>query len=477
LRAGAALIDIAARQSAPPLDWHSLDAIVFDAAEQTAQQIKAGTLKPVRSMTQRVATIAAPLALAASVLFGLSRLHPSSSSTASTTQHSTQQTMAHSSTVPSASQATPVVHPQSAEWDSPRVLFATRAVESNAPNTPPQPVRTDTVFAAHSQLRTTTSSARALVALAHGQRLDLRANSVVVLQSATRAESAIELVSGEARVDVMPESGRVSMTAREWGLSAKAGSVVAKFDGEVLQLSVLSGEVSCRFQGGAEQRLAAGARWTLGKNGSAVSEPADGADPQSLEAVFARLTEEGTLVGVGAVPEGARLSFADHLNIPSDLSVMRLLSPIVLRAERASLRWEVRLDPSQREAPDWALSTGPSTEQNSASRAAPVRHTAASVVLTLNTISPEARTGFRAVQSMLGRRTRHCFDRCELSNSCGETQGLAPTVQLDGDGRVASVQLSAAPGRLLAMCIENEVRAVRLPMLPNTRVNLGQFAR
>ncbi len=476
LRAGAALIDIAARQSAPPLDWHSLDAIVFTAAEQTAQQVRDGTLKPTRSPTQRIASIALPLAMAASIVFGVYRYNATQTPTLpSTGQHLAQHSPQHVAPTPVVAQA---------EWDAPRVLFTTRSVLLTPPSAETRPLRVDSIISARAVLRTSTSTARAVIALAHGQRVDLRSSSQLQFNSATRAESSVELVSGEARVDVAPESGRVAMTVQQWGFAAKNGSVVAKLDGDSLKLTVLSGEVTCRFQGGAEQTLQPGAQWTLSKTGVVSQEALTGAvaDSLSLDAVLARLSDEGSLVAVGELPAGAQLSFADRVEIPWDLSALRVRSAMVLRAEKAGQVWEVRVDPSQPTAPEWSVTTAPvvaAINPTLAPSGTHVRHaTAAAVtVMTASTIPDDARGSFRVIQRMVGQRTSPCFDRCERSNSCGDIASMAATVQLDAEGRVTSVQLSGHPTPLLAACIETGVRAARLPLLPNARVNLGQFRR
>lgn len=489
LRAGAALIEeTAARQSAPPLDWHSLDAIVFNAAEQTAQQVRNGTLKAPRTTTQRVLTVAAPLAMAASAIFGVYEYKQHQHA-----QAQQQQLAQHQATRNTQHISTPNVETNPVrsnvvtqpEWEAPRVLFATTSVFVTPAAGAERPLNAESLAVVPSVLRPATTlrthlaGSRVVVALAEGQRVDLRSGASIRLNTATRAESTTELLSGEARVDVSQDGGRLSMIAHEWSFSAKNGSVVAKLDGESVRLSVLSGEVSVRFQGGAEQQLETGAMWVLSKTGASSKESTTVNDALALDQVLAHLSQDGSIVSMREFPHGTELSFADHVAIPGLLGAFRVNSAMVLHAHVGDDRWMIQVDPAQPIALNWVGRTAETpvspTHQATTGHRVP---TPAQVTLNANTLPEEARTAFRLTQQRLGIRTRSCFDRCERSNSCGSIQGMSPTIQLDGNGGVASVALSGQPERLLAVCIENSIRTtVRIPALANTRVNFGQFNR
>jgi hypothetical protein len=169
--------------------------------------------------------------------------------------------------------------------------------------------------------------------------------------------------------------------------------------------------------------------------------------------------------------------------------VLRVSRAIRAVARRGSDEWSIELDPRRaaRDELRWvaASSTVASAQGPSSGEPHPAPHGPLNVrrvqpsrtVLTAATVPPQAQLGFRAVQRSLGQRARHCFDACERNNSCGDASGIAPIVDFDAEGRVGAVRIEGAGSSTLNACIDREVRALRLPLLANERVNLGRFSR
>ena len=169
--------------------------------------------------------------------------------------------------------------------------------------------------------------------------------------------------------------------------------------------------------------------------------------------------------------------------------VLRVSRAVRLRARRGGDEWTLELDPRRAAQSEiqWTQSSHAVASANEPAVHASAPHGTVTVrrptarptrtTLTAATIPPQAMMGFRAVQRSLGQRARHCFDACERNSSCGDASGIAPVVDFDAEGRVGAVRLEGSPTAPLAACIEREVRALRLPLLANERVNLGRFSR
>lgn len=489
LRTGAALVERVRKTSQPDLDWAKVDAMVAAAAEKTALDIREGRIrKP--SPARGQAMLGTGLALAAGALLAWRINANSHAPQTSVAQASAQQT-------PVVAQHTlPAQHghsggeaplPLPAAWSEARVLLASHDVEIERASGERSLLNARSTVRAGDRLRGRSSSSRALIAAAHGQRLDARGESEVRIRALDAGGSAAELVRGEARVDVAQGSAKLSLDVHEWRVVAKGGAFVAKVDGDSVRVVVLSGTIDASHRGGAPMSLVAGSEFVLDKHGQHTAQPIAQAQDNAIDDRALGLGEEGTSVELPALPDGAVIKL-DGVSLSTQARVLRLARAVRLTAERGEERWSLDLDPARTVTGELAWTPGraaivaSATEHGSQSHAgssAPrMPHASAHrTVLTANTIAPEAAIGFRAVQRALGQRARHCFDTCERSSSCGDASGIAPVVDFDAEGRVGSVRMEGAGSAALNQCIEREVRAMRLPLLANERVNLGRFSR
>jgi hypothetical protein len=499
LRAGQALVQRVRKTSQPDMDWAKVDAFIAQAAESTAQDIRAGRIaRP--SASRRPAVIGASLAIAAASVLAWRLTAPSSPAVNGQIAGSS---VAQTNVVaPRSNAGGEAPLPAVAAWREARVLLAagevTHVPAANAGAAgEPSPLTARSRVRAGDRIRGSALGSRAMLATAAGQRLDARGVGEVRLASLDAAGSQVELVSGEARVDVAPSSGKLSLTVQGWSVVAKRGAFVAKIDGDTVRVRVLSGVVDVAHEGGEATPVEPGREVVLDKRGGRQMQPeAAVANEPELDPRTLGVGEEGELVDVPEGREGAELQI-DGAPLPSRTRVLRLSRAVRVIARQSDGEWAIELDPRRAAAqsPQWSVTRPPAVASNTvASRGTdagastvlvaqrsglPPRRppVVARTVLTAATIPPAAAMGYRAVQRALGQRSRHCFDACERSNACGESAGIAPIVDFDAEGRVGAVRLDGSPAPALAACIEREVRAMRLPLLAGERVNLGRFSR
>ncbi|MFO0558430.1 MAG: hypothetical protein U0269_10475 [Polyangiales bacterium] len=485
LKTGAALVQRVRKTSQPELDWAKVDAMIAKAADQTAEDIRAGRIRkpaPVRPY----AVVGGGLALAAGALLAWRLVSapapqqlahgPSSNHGPSAQQPATTHTGGEA----------PL--PAIAAWPEARVLLATNDVDHVSAAGERSPLTARSRVRSGDRLHGRSATSRALIAAAHGQRLDARGESELHIGAMQGGESAAELVRGEARVDVSPGSAKLSLDAHEWRVVAKRGTFVAKIEGDNVRVRVLSGVVDAAHRGGAPSSLAAGSEFVLDKNGQRVESPLAQTPDGAVDDRALGLSEDGELVELPALPEGAELT-VEGVSVPRSARVFRVSRAVRAVARRGSDEWSIELDPRRaaRDELHWTASSstvasaqGPSNSEPHPAPHAPLnvrRAQPSRTVLTAATVPPQAQLGFRAVQRSLGQRARHCFDACERNNSCGDASGIAPIVDFDAEGRVGAVRLEGSPSPTLSACIDREVRALRLPLLANERVNLGRFSR
>jgi hypothetical protein len=479
MTAGAALVQRSRKLSQPELDWGKLDAFAAHAAERAASEVRAGKLRAPSRAPRYLAWSGGALALAAAAVLAL-RVSPR---TPADPQSQRSTTMISSQRLQSGGEA-PV--PTTDAWSEARVLVAAGPVDH---------VQRDGVrgaLTARSRVRPgdrvqgRAPSARVLLASAPGQRLDARGESELRLASMESGSSSAELMRGEARVDVAAGASKLTLDALEWRVVSKRGAFIAKIEGESVRLRVLQGSVDVAHRGGAPTVIASGHEVLLHKGGRSSDEGSSARGTDDDLAIDERalgLGEDGELLTVAPPVEGAALSI-DDAGVPRGAHVLRLRRAARLVARLGDAEWSRELDPRRagEAEPPWVVvraASAPSVAM-AAPRAEPRARTTraqAPTVLTAQTIPSEAMVGFRAVQRALGQRARHCFDACERTSTCGDSSNIAPIVDFDESGRVASVRLEGGASSTLAACIEREVRALRLPLLSNQRVNLGRFAR
>lgn len=484
LQTGAALVQHMRKVSLPDLDWSKLDAMIAKAAVQTADDIRAGRIRK-RTPAHSYAIIGG-LALAAAALLAWRLVR---APVPKPLAHGPVPNGAPAVQLPSSAHAggeAPL--PATAAWPEVRVLLATNDVDHISASGERTPLTARSRVRSGDRLHGRSATSRALIAAAHGQRLDMRGESEVRIGAIRQSESDAKLVRGEVLVQVVPGSAKLSLDAHEWHLVAKRGSFVAQIEGDNVRVRVLSGVVDAAHHGGAPVTLAAGNEFVLDKHGQRVAFPLAQRPEDAVDERAIGLSEDGELMELPSLPEGAALTI-EGVSVPRSARVLRIARVVRAVARRGSETWSIDLDP--RVAPHGALfwaassSTVASVQESShvESRSAPspslnVRRVQPSrPVLTALTIPAQAQLGFRAVQRSLGQRARHCFDTCERNDSCGDVSAIAPIVDLDAQGRVVAVRLEGSPSPTLAACIEREVRALRLPLLANERVNLGRFVR
>jgi hypothetical protein len=478
------------------MDWAKVDAFIAQAAESTAQDIRSGRIaRP--SASRRPAVLGASLAIAAAGVLAWRLSAPPANSIDG--QSGLAQTTV---VVPRSNAGGEAPLPAVSAWREARVLLAagevthvSAASADGAAESSPLTARSR--VRAGDRIRGSALGSRAMLATAAGQRLDARGVGEVRFASLDAAGSQVELVSGEARVDVAPSSGKLSLTVQGWSVVAKRGAFVAKIDGDTVRVRVLSGVVDVAHEGGEATPVEPGREVVLDKRGGRQLQPeATVENEPELDPRAVGVGEEGELVEVPRGREAAELQI-DGAALPASTRVLRLARAVRVIARQSDGEWAIELDPRRAAAqtPQWSVTRAPTVAATTAvartadagantallaQRAglAPRRPpVVARTVLTAATIPAPAVMGYRAVQRALGQRSRHCFDACERSNACGASAGIAPIVDFDAEGRVGAVRLEGSPAPALAACIEREVRAMRLPLLAGERVNLGRFSR
>jgi hypothetical protein len=484
LKTGAALVQRVRKTSQPDLDWARVDAMVQAAADKTAEDYRAGRIrKPVA--VPRYAVAGVSLALAAGALLAFRAM---------SAQPAVDHTHTHSSNAPPVAQRTATQGggeaplPALAPWREARVLLATSDVEHITASGERSPLTARSSVRSGDRLQGRSAQSRALIAAARGQRLDARGETDVRIALMDSAGSTAELVRGEARVDVSAGSAKLSLDAHEWRVVAKRGTFVAKIEGDSVRVRVLSGLVDVAHRGGAPAALSVGSEFVLDKNGQRTEAPLAQTPDAAIDDRAVGLSEDGEVVELPAIPEGAELSI-DGNSVAPRARVLRVSRAVRLRARRGGDEWTLELDPRRAAQSEiqWTQSSHAVASANEPAVHASAPHGTVTVrrptarptrtTLTAATIPPQAMMGFRAVQRSLGQRARHCFDACERNSSCGDASGIAAVVDFDAEGRVGAVRLEGSPTAPLAACIEREVRALRLPLLANERVNLGRFSR
>jgi hypothetical protein len=491
LRAGSALIQRVRRTSQPELDWERVDLAVHQAAEAAAAQVRAARARPARVAPRAALWVGVTLSMAAAATFAVraaTKIHTNSSSD--------RTLLARPETTVPTVPAVPRVHggeaplPPSPAWSEARVLLATDEVTHVQQGGEEAPLRASSRVHAGDRLRARAPSARALVATAVGQRVDLRGPGELRLASLDPAGSQAELVAGEARMDVATSAGKLSLLAQGWRVVLKRGAVIAKIEGDSVRLRALDGIVDVSHGSGAPTVIAPGREVRLDKHGGQSDVEAESrAEPElSRDPLFAG-DSDGVLRALPSLEEGVSLSI-DGRALPSATRLLRVSRAVRVLARKGPRRWTLSLDPRSEPSaePVWETDLASLLERTpdagapvtasalhvpSATRRPPVTR----VALTPATIPAEAQGGYRAVQRALGLRARHCFEACERMQACGDVSGIAPTVELDPQGRVASVRLEGGASPALSACIDREVRALRLPLLAGERVLLGRFAR
>ncbi|MBL8678427.1 MAG: hypothetical protein JNK05_04645 [Myxococcales bacterium] len=485
LRTGAALVQRVRKTSQPDLDWAKVDDFVARAAAETAADVRSGKIRPPSALRRNApAAIGLSLAIAAAAVIGW-RMQTRASNSPGPNVAST-----HTPSPRTSSGGTRIVDVAPAPWSEVRVILATRDVEHLSAAGERSPLTARSRVHTGDRIVGSTTRSRAVVAASTGQRLDARGESEVRIASLDASGSGAQLVRGEARVDVRRGSAKLTLDAFEWRVVAKSGSFVAKIEGDSVRLRVIEGTVDVAHRGGAPTVLTSGRELVLDKHGQQTAvQSAGAADDHALDERALALGEDGALVALPSGAESAQLTI-DGASAPQGTSVVRVSRAASLVARNGDAQWTLELDPRRAAAvePQWSshaptISSGTTPASAATSHglvAANARRPARAsqrVALTASTIPEDAVAGFRAVQRSLGQRARHCFDACERNNSCGDTSALAPVVDFDAEGRVGAIRIEGAPSPTLAACIDREVRAMRLPLLANQRVNLGRFSR
>ncbi|MDP3277658.1 MAG: hypothetical protein Q8Q09_20920 [Deltaproteobacteria bacterium] len=479
LSCGRSLIESAQRADTAVVDWDSLDAAVLSHVESAVEHVRAERKRSAqRSRFVQSLGFSVAIAAAGLLVFRGRGGHVDQPQERAVATHHASQSAGGEAILP----AIPVN-----AWAEARVLLVAGEVLTVRDGVPSEALSSATHLRAGARVRGTSAASRAVIATSAGQRIDSRGESQVELARLDPSDGRSTLERGEARVDVEANSGRLMLAAHQWNITAKHGAFVAKIEGESVRLRVLSGVVDCAHAQGQPERVAPGQELLLDKHGRrSIVAAASHNDDLALDTQALHGAIDGELLAVPALAEGTSLQLAGGILLPGNTRAMRVRAVQHLEASLGSERWTLTLDPRAHTMapPAWqpertAASNLPVNLQTQrAARTSPVPTSHATrETLTSTTVPPEAQAGLRAVQRMLGSRTRHCFERCERNATCGETSGIAAIVDLDAAGRVSSVRLEGAPSGDLSTCIEREVRATWLPTLANNRVNLGRFAR
>ena len=479
LRGGASIIDAVRHDSAPDVDWRSMDARILPAAESAASDIRRGSLRAPRRIHAPV-YIGIALAAAAAGVFML-RTRPRVDAPTTEIAHVSPAQQPRANAIARVG-AAPV------ESLTATVLLLAAPVSYAAAGGESMPMNATTQVRQGGRISADDHGGRAIVALRDGVRVDARAGTDLTLARFSSTETTLELAKGEARIDgPARESGRIALEARGWTLLAKGGGFIAKIDGDVVRLRVMSGKVGVSREGVAERDANAGEDIELAATGNFRVLSHEARDSNEIDDSL--LADDGQPVTVPRLSDRAAVTVAGHGTLPSGISMLRVRSSITLQSQSGDESWSLLLDPNvATDSVSWRRTSRlavlrPAGAQGNTESAraselpmevtAPVEVAPPPVAPAVPVVEPVAlpRYSVRNAPGILGSWREYtanvseavasCIGRCATSGNCPTAPSISIHVEPNANGS-AFVRVSGISEGISA-CVRSGVEAITVP--------------
>ena len=440
-----ALLDEARRVSPAPPPWERMDEALAREAERVAGDLRAGRLRSTPRLPSWAATSLAVAAGVGLLLGGRALLRPPAAVVTPIAARPPPPVTPRT--------APPVTAPAPTPYEGVVLLAAGGARYRDRPDGAEVPL------AGASSLRegahvNTPPAARAVITVHAGWTADLRGDSSLKLSQLRAEQPTLTLDRGEvALTPSAAESRPIRLVHEGWTVESR-GPVLARLEGAVLRVVVLSGRTDVR-RGEAEPLSVTGPLVIdLPLDGGAATRRAVAAtDPAALD--LAALSATGRSFAIPALDPSATLTLLNHGALPSALESVRLAGPGTLQARVG--RTELRLDLGAAAVPQWATYRTQSAPvaRDRVQAAPPLVEPAADPT----ELSPAA---LRAVSNSTARRIQHCFATCLEQNRCPESMAGRVTFAVSELGRatVSSLDASLEGAR---RCLVNDAQFLPVP--------------
>ncbi len=452
LRAGLGILAEARAHRPEAPDWEAMDAVMAQAAEESARKIRAGALRPVSRWRDPVA-VGFGFAVAAAALFAL-RFVPREGAGEG------------SSAVAQGPSQVPEVSPggatSQARYEAAVLLSAGGARVERAPGAGLVPMASAGTLSEGARIETA-AAGRSVLSLARGWRADVRSGSTVALAALRDDATVLRVAAGSVALAPSEEApGEVQIVAGRWTLQV-AGQVVGTYSQSVLRVVVLSGRVRAAAGDGESLQMVGPVVFDLPAVGPGARRIETALDPEALApGLFAA---DGVWLRVPPLEDGARVTLGETGALPAALEALRVHTPATLVARTARGRMTLVLDGTE------GLAWRPSPTLAHAVPAIPrtARPPRASTVdLGGPVVAPvPEEPALTAAQhrAMLGQarpRLAHCLATCQERNRCPERLQGAVELSVSPDGRTTVAQLDPSLEGARA-CLAHEARFLHFP--------------